>query len=448
MARVKLFIGGIHGVGKGSFCKMLVDAYFCEYVSASSLLNWTKKSKQVQDVNRNQKILAELLAEKTSGDSSYIIDGHFALWNESNRCEVVPLETFIPIGLNGIVLITCSADIVQERLCERDGISYEIDRIRDLQNSEILQAKYVAESLNIPLFVFDATQSIDYEVVLTQIDKLMKKYTRDNIYSEMLKTVIIRLDFTGVINIAPFVDFIKRTPIIESNFEAFDEIAQRQLNVSFVPKDIEDGGLPVAKAQDRTIYRFSKWKHVNNSDAILDIDNSSITIGVDCGTKYNGSKGYSDVIIKLMCELKKYDQYISLKRLGVRKIDAKVINEGEKIEDFFNDKFVVLDSWRQSQKDMSSLTDLLHIDDVRFNVVQRIERLKDEKENRYLIRAFYDVDSYIETNVLRNINDEQLEYYLNVKMQEKMFEMFVNVASAKYLESCKKEKERRNGTQH
>lgn len=218
--------------------------------------------------------------------------------------------------------------------------------------------------------------------------------------------------------------------------------------MSFVPKDIEDGGLPVTRAQDKTIYRFSKWKPINNSDAILDIDNSSITIVVDCGTNYNGSKGYSDVIIKLMCELKNYDQYISLKRLGVRKIDAKVIGEGEHIEDFFNENFVVLDSWRQTQKDMSTLTDLLHIDDVRFNVIQRVEQLKDEKENQNLIRLFYDVDSYIETNVLRNMDNEQLESYLNVKMQDKMFEMFVNVASDKYLESCKKEKERRDGLQY
>ena len=64
MAKTKLFIGGIRGVGKGSLCKKLVEAYLCEYVSASALLNWNKKSKQVQDVSRNQKILAELLAEK------------------------------------------------------------------------------------------------------------------------------------------------------------------------------------------------------------------------------------------------------------------------------------------------------------------------------------------------------------------------------------------------
>lgn len=443
MARTKLFVGGIHGAGKGSFCKKLVEKYLCEYISASSLLNWNNKTKQVQDVDRNQKILSDLLLENTSSDSSYVIDGHFALWNKSGLSEMVPLDTFVSLGLSGIVLITCSADIVCERLNERDGVLYEIDRIQDLQNIEIKQAKYVSESLNIPLFVLDTTHSISYEVILPQIDKIMKKYTRDNIYSEMLKTVIIRLDFSGIINIGPFVETIKKVDVIESNFASFEEISQRQLNVSFVPKDIEDGGLPIAKTQDKTIYRFSKWKMPNNSEALLDIDNSSITIVVECGINYKGSKSYSDVIVNLMCELKKYDQYVSFKRLGVRKIDAKVITNGEEIRDYFNEKFVVGNTWMQNHymmNDMSTLTELFHIDDVRFNVVQRIERYN-EKD----IRLFYDVDSYIEANVLGEIDNEHIGEYLNEKMQDKMFDMFVNVASEVYLEKCKKMKEKING---
>lgn len=440
MARVKLFVGGIHGSGKGMFCKKLVETYLCEYISASKLLNWRKKTKEVYDIDENQKILTKLLLENTTGDNTYIIDGHFALWDLNGSCKCVPLETFTLLGLDGVVLITGSADIICKRLSERDGISYDINRIQELQNLEIKQAEYVSKCLDIPLFVLDTTSSITYENILLKIDKLMKKYTRDNIYSEMLKTVIIRLDFSGIINIGPFVDYIKKEQTIKSNFAAFDEISQRQLNVSFVPKDIENGGLPVAKAQDKTLYRFSKWKDNNNSDAILDIDNSSITIVVDCNTNYKGSKGYSDVIINLMYELKKYDQYISFRRLGVRKIDAKVIKEGERIEDFFNEKFIVYNSWQQNpyENNISTLTELFYVDDVKFNVVQRIESY-----NKKDIRLFYDVDSYIEADVLRNIDNENIENYLNERMQDKMFDLFVNVASEKYLERCKQAK--RNG---
>ena len=199
------------------------------------------------------------------------------------------------------------------------------------------------------------------------------------------------------------------------------------------------------KAQNNTVYRFSKWKPVNSSDAILDIDNSSMTLSVDCGTNhYKGSTEYSTFMIELMEELRNHDQYISFNRLGVRKIDIQILNDGEQVKDYFNEKFTVSNSWELCPpKDMATLTELLRIEDVRFNIIQRIEQIDDEKH----LRLIFDVDSYIydDVDALRDKNCEQIGSYLNVKMQDKMFDMFVNVASENYLESCKKAKENING---
>ena len=40
------------------------------------------------------------------------------------------------------------------------------------------------------------------------------------------------------------------------------------------------------------------------------------------------------------------------------------------------------------------------------------------------IRLFYDVDSYIEANVLGEIDNEHIGEYLNEKMQDKMFDHY------------------------
>lgn len=442
MARPKLFVGGVHGSGKGSLCKRLVEVYLCKYVCASGLLNWDKKSKQVENVKYNQEVLRQLLAQNTSGDSSYIIDGHFALWNEDGLCESVPIDTFASLGLSGIILTTCSVDIVQKRLKERDEISYDLDRIQELQNAEIEQAKFVSQELNIPLFFIDTSGVVNYEVILNQLDKIMKKYTRENIYSEMLKAVIIRLDFSGVINIGSFVDMIKQSEAIKSKFAILEEIPQRELNVSFLPEDAGTGGLPVTKAQDKTIFRFSKWKDTTNSQARLDIDNTSITLSIDCGNNYKGSGEYSSLMISLMNNIMKQDQFVKFQRLGVRKIDVQILNAKDPIDDYFNDNFTVKNSWKQGgSKDMSTLTDFLHIDDVKFNVIQRIERIPNDK-----LRLIYDVDSYIYADTLETVSEEQsIESYLNEKMQDKMFDMFVNVVSERYLDSCIKVKDEIDG---
>ena len=311
-----------------------------------------------------------------------------------------------------------------------------------MQNAEIEQAKFVSQELNIPLFFIDTSGVANYEVLLNQLDKIMKKYTRENIYSEMLKTVIIRLDFSGVINIGSFVDMIKQSEAIKSKFAILEEIPQRELNVSFLPEDAGTGGLPITKAQDKTIFRFSKWKDTTNSEARLDIDNTSMTLSIDCRNNYKGSGEYSSLMISLMNDVMKHDQFVKFQRLGVRKIDAQILNDENHINDYFNDNFTVKNSWEQGEsKDMSTLTDFLHIDDVKFNVIQRIERIPEDK-----LRLIYDVDSYIYADALEKICEGQsVESYLNKKMQDKMFDMFVNVTSEKYLDSCLKAKEKIDG---
>lgn len=442
MARPKLFVGGVHGTGKGSICKKLVETYHCKYISASMLLNWNKKTKQVKDVKYNQELLTKLLAQNTKSDNPYVIDGHFALWNEDDVCEVVPLTTFKPMELSGIVLAMCPVDVIQNRLNERDGIIYDENRIKALQDAEIEQANFVARELGIPLFTIDTAVPMEYEVIINKLDKIMKKYTRDNIYSEMLKAVIIRLDFSGVINIGSFVDMIKQSEAIKSKFAILEEIPQRELNVSFLPEDAGTGGLPITKAQDKTIFRFSRWKDTTNSEARLDIDNTSMTLSIDCRNNYKGSGEYSSLMISLMNDVVKHDQFVKFQRLGVRKIDAQILNDENHINDYFNDNFTVKNSWEQGEsKDMSTLTDFLHIDDVKFNVIQRIERIPEDK-----LRLIYDVDSYIYADALEKICEGQsVESYLNKKMQDKMFDMFVNVTSEKYLDSCLKAKEKIDG---
>lgn len=132
MTRFRIFIGGVHGVGKGSLCKRLVDYLMCEYVSASSLLNWATKTKQVKDVLRNQEILADLLQGHMQKEFSYVIDGHFALWNESNECIKVPLRTFTSLNLDAIIIATCASAVIQERLANRDDYEYKLEDIINL----------------------------------------------------------------------------------------------------------------------------------------------------------------------------------------------------------------------------------------------------------------------------------------------------------------------------
>lgn len=86
-----IFVGGVHGSGKTQLCKKIQEIIPCKYISASQLLHWEKKEKKVENVQGNQFVLKKLLEENTQKEERYLIDGHFALWNNNFECEKVPL---------------------------------------------------------------------------------------------------------------------------------------------------------------------------------------------------------------------------------------------------------------------------------------------------------------------------------------------------------------------
>lgn len=440
MARLKIFVGGVHGAGKGIFCRQLVNHLIGEYVSASQLLNWNSKFKQVKNVSHNQELLTELLLKHTQHDATYVIDGHFALWNKNNECEVVPIKTFASLNLNIIIIISSASEIIQKRLERRDGVSYKLKDIIELQSAEINQAKLVADKLKIPLMIYEPTRPNFFNII-EQIE-MMKNYTRNNILSQMLKTAIIRIDFTGLTNLRSFVNRIKSSEKIQKAFGKMVLIPKQNMSVSFRPKDIEDGQLSYTETQKSILYRFYDCKMGGDSNVTLDVEPQSITLAVDCQKKYEGSREYSYFMGWVIDELLAFDQYVTINRIGVRKIDVQVLEADEPIEKYFNERFVVAHSWKSSPpKTKSILTELLEIDNINFNVTQYIDYTNDGR-----VRLIYDVDSFLSGDILEKAlesgNSSDLLYH---EMQDRMFDLFVSVASVDYLEFCKRLKTEQNG---
>lgn len=139
----------------------------------------------------------------------------------------------------------------------------------------------------------------------------------------------------------------------------------------------------------------------------------------------------------IISELRLHDSFVSINRLGVRKIDVQVLNEGESIGAYFNENYSVSKSWQSvPNKSKSVLTELIEKDNINFNVTQHIDITNDGKE-----RLIYDVDAFLQgqhlSMALIEGNVEELLYH---DMQDLMFDLFTSVASSEYLEKCKQTK--------
>jgi len=148
------FIGGVHGVGKGTICHEISNRTNLVHISASDILKWEevseRENKKVANIQDTQDRLTAGLGEILEKSKSYLIDGHFCLLNSKGSVEKIPIKTFEKISPKLIAVATTGIDVIKNRLKKRDGEIYSHDLLKDMQMLEVLHAKEVSRALKIP----------------------------------------------------------------------------------------------------------------------------------------------------------------------------------------------------------------------------------------------------------------------------------------------------------
>ncbi|MCH5689828.1 ATP-binding protein [Niabella sp. W65] len=148
-----IFIGGIHGVGKGTLCKRVCDDLNLRHLSASEVLKWeeisAKENKLVKDFTLTQDRLITNLQQIVKENERYVLDGHYCLLNKNNVPEKIDFGTFRTLDPFAFIIVV---DDVQEvkRLENRDSREYDFALLFKFQELEIQYSKELAEQLNKP----------------------------------------------------------------------------------------------------------------------------------------------------------------------------------------------------------------------------------------------------------------------------------------------------------
>ncbi|MCO6360340.1 ATP-binding protein [Roseivirga pacifica] len=151
-----IFIGGIHGVGKGTLCSEIAHKINFRHISASEVLKWSEVSpdptnKLVKDIPDTQQRLIKGLKGIIETDQRYILDGHFCLFDSNGSVKPIPEEIFMNISPILLSVVICDARIVADRLHARDNKKYDTLIIEKMQKIEIEHAQLVADKLNVDL---------------------------------------------------------------------------------------------------------------------------------------------------------------------------------------------------------------------------------------------------------------------------------------------------------
>ncbi|WP_271765966.1 ATP-binding protein [Aquimarina algiphila] len=164
-----IFVGGIHGVGKGTVCKELSQKFNFEHLSASQVLKWNEisdlRNKKVQNFATTQERLLTNLNQIIQPNKKYLLDGHFTLLNSNGEPEKIDDSTFVGIQPESIILLTMQPSIIFERLKQRDNSTYKLNVLKKMQKMEFEHANHISKKLNIPLFTLingDTSSVLEY----------------------------------------------------------------------------------------------------------------------------------------------------------------------------------------------------------------------------------------------------------------------------------------------
>lgn len=167
-----VFIGGVHGVGKGTICQAIKEKLDFIHLSASDVLKWEnfadeKRDKKVENISVTQQQLIENLKKIVIPQKRYLLDGHFCLFKKDNSIERIALEIFQEIDPLAVILIKEKPNTICDRLQKRDGKIYSISQIETMQIEEIESAKELSACLGIQLLEI-SIEDIDRVIAFLQ----------------------------------------------------------------------------------------------------------------------------------------------------------------------------------------------------------------------------------------------------------------------------------------
>lgn len=156
-----IFIGGIHGVGKTSFCTSIISPFGYSSISASALIKIgngiVQNSKTINEklITNNQNILCIGAEDYKEKNYKAVIDGHFCLVTSDGKFQKIEIDVFKRLNPSVFILIETSEEQIRKNIKSRSEmeINYSISDFLKIENE---YAHEVSSKLKIPLYIFNS----------------------------------------------------------------------------------------------------------------------------------------------------------------------------------------------------------------------------------------------------------------------------------------------------
>ena len=251
---------------------------------------------------------------------------------------------------------------------------------------------------------------------------------RKHLRNTLLKRVIIRADFTAMMNFEQFVAALCLQPWFSEKFDSSD------IFVASGASNSTDRTSAVNNTYGHEIRRFYDCKIEPSQYAILDISEDFLCLDIKCDHNYEKIDPYLDLVISILSYLEEKDGFVKLKRLAIRKINGTICESAEAADNIFEyfDQDIMLGSEVINQRSYSD-TFISNPGDVYVKYTRQLN-IQQRPEGNFVFTI--DIDTYLDKNKLgANLrpNNDQLKQMFYDRLNATLFDVFKRGVKVEYL---------------
>ena len=276
--------------------------------------------------------------------------------------------------------------------------------------------------------MFDAAKMTDEEL----------NRQRYSFRKNLLKSVLIRIDYTGINNVDPWIDnnqeFMK---------EYFNEYMlgtnnNAKIDLTNIPDIANTLSIPISEVQKVVVHTYYNWAKPQTDDVRLSLTSYYLTLNIVCN-QYQNIDCYIDLIAQVIEKMYSRFSFLNIHRVGIRKVGGESFKSISEMHAVFKPELFfgkdVEDSYskpiRREYVDRSILND--QSKKVNYSRQYRYQETPDGER----FQTMLDLDCYID-----KYNIEQKQYNLKENIKDILsdinlclFRLFYDSVQESYIES-------------
>ena len=275
---------------------------------------------------------------------------------------------------------------------------------------------------------------------------MAKNFSRYTMRANMLRKVLIRIDYDGVTNIDDWIKLFKENGKLSSCFQKYNKGVQNQATVTLsnMEEIAASRSIPLSTFQSEPLHRFSDavFKDEDGTQRedkiVMDVSSLFLTFSIDC-VNYKNMDVYISFLSNYIKAFLENDKYIVIQRIGVRKLGGDVFKSLEEFSETFENSVFATPNVANLD---GQLMDREYVDriikndsSVKVNFIRRCRALNTH-EGDTIYQALLDIDGYVDRVVIEMNKykfPDDFESVVKSKINDYLFELYKLSVTEQYL---------------